>query len=70
MANNEIIAGKEYIFQTNDTTYSIFNNTRVHVLRPLRTDEADLNETGPMYKVRFCNGDVNDAFEDELTTKQ
>ena len=66
MANNKIIVGKEYVFKTNDTTYRIFNNTRVQVLRPLRDDEADLNETGPMYKVRFCNGDVNDCFIDEL----
>ena len=38
----------------------------VEVLRPLTEDEADLHETGPMFRIRFRDGFETDAFEDEL----
>ena len=41
---------------------------RVRVIRPLTGDEADLDETGPMYRVRsMATGREADAFADELT---
>lgn len=36
------------------------------VVRALTEQEADLSETGPMYRVRFCDGFEADAFEDEI----
>lgn len=40
---------------------------KVRVLRPLSTEEADLFDVGPMYKVRFEDGYETDVFGDELT---
>lgn len=42
----------------------------VTVLRPLTEKEADLFETGPMYRIQFLDGTENDAFADELTPVQ
>ena len=42
------------------------NGQRVEVLRPLSDAEADLFEVGPMYKVRFADGYITDAFIEEL----
>ena len=39
----------------------------VQVLRPLTDDEADLEETGPMYLVQFSDGQTACVFADELT---
>jgi hypothetical protein len=36
------------------------------ILRRLTRREADLDETGPMYRLRFSDGYERDAFEDEL----
>ena len=38
----------------------------VEVLRLLTGEEADLHETGPMYRVRFDDGTETDAFLEEL----
>jgi len=38
----------------------------VTLVRPLTEDEADLNETGPMWRIKFDDGATTDAFEDEL----
>ena len=37
------------------------------IVRPLRSDEADLAETGPMYVIRFEDGVEAHVFDDELT---
>ena len=57
------------IFNTHgqDTTWNSRSGEMVTVLRPLTEDEADLDLTGKMYKVRFEDGTVTDAFENELT---
>ena len=36
------------------------------IVRPLTSREADLFETGPMYRIRFSDGFETDAFSDEL----
>lgn len=38
----------------------------VELVRPLTEKEADLAETGPMYRIRFPDGHETDAFDDEL----
>lgn len=38
----------------------------VEIVRPITTDEADLDETGPMSRIRFADGFEHDAFADEL----
>lgn len=41
----------------------------VMIDRPLRNDEADLRETGPMFRVTYlAGGRTADAFLDELTS--
>jgi hypothetical protein len=39
----------------------------VAVLRECTPQEADLDETGMMYKIKFADGTETDAFADELT---
>jgi len=38
----------------------------VTLVRPLTEDEADLDETGPMWRIKFDDGVTTDVFEDEL----
>lgn len=40
----------------------------VTIIRLLTAAEADLDETGPMYRVRFEDGYEDDVFSDELST--
>lgn len=56
------------IFDTHGADSSLNERTgqKVEILRPLTEKEADLFETGPMYRVRFPDGFESDAFEDEL----
>ena len=39
----------------------------VEILRPLTKEEADIEDVGMMYKIRFSDGFEVDAFEDELS---
>lgn len=63
---------KQYIFVTSSESspYVELDGTVVTVLRPLTAQEADLEETGPMYRVRQSADPWEqpefDAFEDEL----
>ena len=43
------------------------NGQTVTVIRALTDKEADLEEVGPMFKIKFADGIVTDAFADELT---
>ena len=57
-----------YTFQTTATDYQQYNGRRCIIVRPLTDKEADLVETGPMFKVQFSETtEVIDAFEDELS---
>lgn len=42
-------------------------NVKVEIVRPLTDLEADLDEVGKMYKIRFTDGHIEDAFVDELS---
>ena len=58
-----------FIFDTHgmDSVWKERDGEKCIVLRPLTYKEADLHETGPMYRVRFNDGTETDAFDDELT---
>lgn len=63
-----IVSGCRCTFNTmpNTELYK-YNNTEVEVIRPLTEKECDIADVGNMYKVKFYDGYVRDAFEDELT---
>ena len=42
------------------------DGSTVDIIGKLSPDEYDECETGPMYKVRFADGFVTDAFMDEI----
>ncbi|WP_321966977.1 hypothetical protein [Burkholderia cepacia] len=44
-------------------------NVQVTIVRPLTEKEVDLAEVGPMYKIRFDDGHIEDAFADELSER-
>ena len=60
--------GQYFIFDTHgeDSDYNKYSGQKVKVLRALTESEADLMDTGMMYEVQLPDGQVIDAFEDEL----
>ena len=56
------------VFDThgNDSELNIRNGEVVQVIRPLTKHEADIDDVGPMFKIRFSDGEETDAFGDEL----
>lgn len=66
-------AGDMVYFNCTDSDWHDTCDIPCRVRRRLTADEADLNETGPMYEVEFVDtrrvalGCIH-AFEDELTT--
>lgn len=54
-------------FNTNYSDLIERSGEEVEVLRELTDKEAGLYDVGIMYKIRFADGYVTDAFEDELT---
>ena len=50
-----------------DSVWSKRDGQICTVIRPLTSDEADLSDVGPMYRIRFEDGVITDAFEDELS---
>ena len=44
------------IFNTTYTALKKYNGTEVEIIRPLTKDEADIEDVGNMYKVRFYDG--------------
>lgn len=61
--------GINAVFDTHgaDSELDSYSEQVVSVIRPLTFEEADLDDVGPMYKIRFNDGKETDAFEDELT---
>lgn len=53
-------------FNTTQSDLLKYNGMKADIIRELTSDEADINEVGMMYKIQFANGDIIDAFEDEL----
>ena len=58
-------SGVYKIFHTSDPIFKNNNGKEVAVLRQMTRDETDI-EFGKMYKVRFFDGLVLEAFDDEL----
>lgn len=55
------------VFNTTDSELTQYNGTVVEVIRPLTQDECDIEDVGKMYKVKFHDGYIRDAFQDELS---
>lgn len=60
--------GEVFTFQysASDPDIKPYDGQQATVVRPLDDTEADLHETGAMYRVRFPDGFEYDVFEDEL----
>lgn len=52
-----------------DPIVSRYTGQGAVLVRPLTSDEADIDDVGPMWRVRFDNGEEHDAFADELETE-
>ncbi len=61
--------GDVCVFNTHggDSTWNERSGETCMVLRSLTPDEADMFDVGPMYRIVFSDGQLADAFEDELT---
>lgn len=57
--------GEQALFTSSDSDSNL-KAEKVTILRLLTSEEADLFEVGPMYKVQLENGKIVDAFYDEL----
>ncbi|WIB65705.1 hypothetical protein [Curtobacterium sp. MCBD17_040] len=55
---------------TSETDLDGRHGQRVHVIGPLDESEYDVEEVGPMFRVRFDDGHEADVFSDELTEHQ
>lgn len=57
------------IFNTNgtDSEWSKRDGEKCAILRPLTESECDISDVGMMYRVQFEDGEMTDAFSDELT---
>ncbi len=51
-----------------DSELNKYSGQFVEVIRPLTRDEADIDEVGKMYKVKFIDGVEADVFDDELSS--
>ena len=60
---------KKAIFDTHgkDSRWNSRIGEICEIIRPLTESETDIFDVGNMYKIRFKDGIVMDAFEDELT---
>lgn len=58
---------KTYIFNTTESELAKYNGTEVEIIRSLTPEECDTEDVGNMYEIRFYDGYVRYAFEDELT---
>lgn len=65
-----IEAGKKYRFDTkgSDSTWKAWDGQYCTILRPLTKEEADIDDIGPMWRIRFDDEKhtETDAFDDEL----
>ena len=55
------------ILRTDDSNYGSFDGQEIaEIIRPLSKDEADLFDVGPMFEIRMANGEIIQAFADEI----
>ena len=68
---NKYKANDVLLFDTHggDSKYNQYTGKKVQVIRPMRDDEFDRFDVGPMYKVKLVDDStfMFDAFEDELS---
>ena len=62
----KFVNGSMAIFTTTQSDLMLYNGQEVTILRTLSEDECDIDEVGYMYKVINVNGNIFEAFEDEL----
>lgn len=58
----------QYDSRNGDSDLNKYSGQIVEVIRPLTKDEADIDEVGKMYKVKFSDGTEADVFDDELSS--
>ena len=61
MKNNAI-----YKFTTTQSDLTYLNGKPCRIIRPLTNKECDIADVGKMFKIRFDDNTIIDAFEDEL----
>lgn len=49
-----------------DSTWNERSGQKCLILRQLTEAECDIEDVGPMWKIRFSDGVETDAFDDEL----
>lgn len=54
------------IFYSLDSNLKERNFSEVRILRELTADETDTDDVGTMYKIKFNDGFITDAYDDEL----
>lgn len=61
--------GMTYHFDTHgmDSFWKSRDGSTCTIVRPITSQEADIEDVGNMYRVRFNDGVETDAFEDELS---
>lgn len=52
-----------------DSVLTKYDGCMCEVIRELTKDEADIDEVGRMFHIKFTDGYETDAFEDELQQK-
>ena len=58
--------GDRVVFETSQTDLAHRSGAEAVIERAITSQEADLDETGPMWRIRFDDEDSIDAFQDEL----
>lgn len=67
--NNEHMNSSNFdvkIFHTTQSDLQQYNGQEIRVLRPLTDNECDKADVGEMFKIQFKDGNVIDAFSDEI----
>ena len=60
-----------YFYDSLESKLNARSGEEVEIIRPLTAEEVDLDEVGPMYKIKFKkDGFETDAFADELYTSR
>lgn len=58
----------EYYFNSTQSDYIYLNGRKCTIVRQLTEEECDIDDVGNMYEIRFDDGTIVTAFEDELTS--
>ena len=58
--------GEGTFFATGQRDFMVYNHQKVTIQRILTDDECDIDMVGFKYEVKACDGNVFEAFEDDL----